>query len=315
MRKKMLFLVNPNAGQSEIRSHLMEVVDIFSRGGYDVTVRPTTRPHEIPEIIVTEGAEYDMVVAAGGDGTLNETACGLMQLEHPPVLGYIPSGTVNDVASTLHLPKNAVKAARTIVEGRALALDIGTFNAQPFVYVAAFGAFTDVAYRTAQSDKRLLGRMAYLLEGAKALTDIHPVHIRVQAEGYDIEDDVIFGIVANTTSVGGFKVKSALEVSLNDGLSEVILVKDIKNVLDLNAVATKLVKQDFDNAHFYSFHTDKVKFSFDVPVPWTLDGEFGGAIRQAEVENHRCALRIMVPNDLSDLPTKSNPPIPVLPEG
>lgn len=302
MKKKMLFFVNPNAGHAEIRTHLMDVVEIFTLGGYDVTVHPTSRAGEITDVIAAEGGQYDMVVSAGGDGTLNETVSGLMQLEHPPLLGYLPGGTVNDVASTLRLPKNCLDAASIAVRGREIQVDVGSFNDRWFAYVAAFGAFTGVAYRTAQSDKRILGRMAYLLNGVQALSEIRPIHVRAVTEDRVIDDNVILGLVASTTSVGGFKAKKGLEISLNDGLSEVVLVRDIKNLLDLNAVAAAILKQDFSSEYFYMLRTDHIEFYFDEDVPWTLDGEFGGAVRRAEIWNRQRALRIMVPSDVGLIP-------------
>ena len=297
MQRKMLFFVNPNAGHAEIRVHLMDVLQIFTLGGYDVTVHPTSRAGEIPEVIAADGAGYDMIVAAGGDGTLNETVTGLMQLESPPVLGYLPGGTVNDVASTLGLPKNCLDAASVVVGGREARIDLGRFNDRWFAYVAAFGAFTGVAYRTAQSDKRILGRLAYLLRGVQALADIRPIHVRVVTDDRIIDDRVILGMVGSTTSVGGFKARKDLAISLTDGLSEVVLVRDIRNLGDLNSVASSILRQDFTSDDFYFFRASHVEFYFDDDVPWTLDGEFGGNIRRAEIRNRRRALRIMVPAD------------------
>ncbi len=297
MQKQMLFFVNPNAGHAEIRTHLMSVVEIFTRGGYDVTVHPTSRAGEITDVIAAEGERFDCIVSAGGDGTLNESVSGLMRLEHPPVLGYLPGGTVNDVASTLQLPKNPIEAAEVVVNGREARIDLGCFNGRWFAYVAAFGAFTGVSYRTAQSDKRILGRMAYLLRGVQALGEIRPIHVRAVTADRIIEDDVILGLVASTTSVGGFKAKRNLDISLTDGLSEVVLVKDIKNIVDLNNVAGAILRQDFDSGDFYSLKASHIEFFFDEDVPWTLDGEFGGSVRHAEIRNRRQALRIMVPDD------------------
>lgn len=295
MRRRMLFFVNPNAGHAEIRAHLLEVLDIFTKGGYDVTVHPTARAGELTEVIAAEGGKYDMVTAVGGDGTLNEAVSGLMQLETPPCLGYIPGGTVNDVAATLQLPKNCLKAAEIITDGREIAIDLGRFNARWFAYVAAFGAFTGVPYRTDQADKRLLGRLAYLLRGAQAIGEIRPIHIRAVADQQTVEDDVILGLVASTTSVGGFKARLSPEVYLNDGLFEVLLVKDLKNILEVNAAATAILRRDFSKPYFYLLKTRKITFEFDAEVPWTLDGEFGGAVRRAAISNCQKALRIMAP--------------------
>ena len=165
--KRLLFFINPNAGHTEIRNHLMEVLQIFSAGGYDVTVYPTAAPKDLTRKIIENGAEYDLLVCTGGDGTLNEAVSGLMHLpeDKRPPLGYIPGGTVNDVAATLCLSKNVVTAAQDIIGGKPFAMDVGSFcGTKWFVYVAAFGLFTDVSYETSQEDKRAFGRLAYLLE-------------------------------------------------------------------------------------------------------------------------------------------------------
>ncbi len=299
MGKKLLFFVNPKAGHGDIRSVLLEILQIFTQGGFDVTVHPTSGPREITQVISQVGEDYDMVVSIGGDGTLNETVSGLMTLNHPPLLGYIPGGTVNDVAATLSLPKNPLEAAKTIVTGREFVMDIGAFNDRWFTYVAAFGAFTDVSYATPQPDKRILGRLAYLLQGVNRLADIRPIHVRMWIDGQMIEDDVLFGMVASTTSVGGFRFKEDLAVSLNDGLSEVVLVRNIETLDEFNRVATALLKQDLRSPYFYVYKTDRVRFQFEKPVAWTLDGESGGEVKAAEIRNCHNSLRIVVPQTAS----------------
>lgn len=219
-----------------------------------------------------------------------------MQLERRPPLGYIPGGTCNDVASTLGLSHDPITAAQDIVHGRLFPLDIGSFGPDRwFTYVAAFGAFTDVAYQTPQEDKRVLGRMAYLLAGVRALGDIKPIHMRVICGGQTVEADVLDGLVCSTTSVGGFKARPELNISLNDGKSEVILIRDIKNIMDFNAITTGLMKCDFQNDYFITYQTDKVRFEFDRPVAWTLDGEYGGDVTEIDIRNNQRAVSILVP--------------------
>lgn len=296
--KKMLFFVNPNAGHSGIRNHLLSILQIFCNAGYEVRVHTTSGPREITKMIAAEGENYDMLVSSGGDGTLNETVAGLMQLEHPPVLGYIPAGTVNDVASSLKLPMDTLAAARNIVYGETMDLDTGTLNGRAFAYVAAFGAFTEVAYATPQDTKKSLGRLAYLLAGAKSLGEIKPIHARVYADGVEDEDDFLFGMMCSTKSVGGFRSPNIknLRISLNDGLSEVIFVRNIRNLLELNEAAGQILKLDFsDKKRFLSFQTRRMRVEFDAEVSWTVDGEAGGACREAMLENHPRAIRIVVP--------------------
>ena len=295
--KKMLLFVNPNAGHTEIRGSLLEVIRIFTQGGYEVTVHTTSGPRDLTAQITARGSEYDMIVCTGGDGTLNEAVSGLMTLENRPPLGYIPGGTVNDVASTLGLSKNVITAAQDIIHGRPFPLDIGSFGADRwFTYVAAFGLFTDVSYDTPQEGKRVLGRLAYLLNGVTSLAHVKPVHVRMTCDGKTSEADVIDGLVLSTTSVGGvFKAPKNLGISLNDGLSEVVLVRDIKNLGDFNAAATSLLRMEFPEPYFITAQTDRVSFEFDAPVAWTLDGEYGGDVQQVDIRNHQRAIDIIVP--------------------
>ena len=297
MNRSMLFLVNPKAGQLELRNNLLEMIDIFTVGGYDVTVHTTQSRGDLTGWITQYGSRYDRIVCAGGDGTLNEAVSGLMQLDNPPPLGYIPGGTVNDVAHTLGLSRDPVAAAHTVVDGEPMAIDVGSFCGDRwFTYVAGFGAFTDVPYETPQEEKRMLGRLAYLLKGAKSLGGIKPIPMRMTVNGQVIEDEVLLGLVCSTTSVGGFRPKSlAAGVSLNDGLSEVIVVKNIRSIQDLNAIGILLTRQEFDPSFFYTYQTDHVEFDFQTPVKWTLDGEFGGAHRHTDIRNLHQAVQILVP--------------------
>ena len=299
MKKKMLFFVNPNAGHVEIRSSLMEVLEIFSTGGYDITIHPTAAPRDLTRQIVARGAEFDLIVCTGGDGTLNEAVSGLMQLpaDKRPPLGYIPGGTVNDVASTLGLSRDPVTAAEEILSGHEFAIDIGSFGDDRwFAYVAAFGLFTDVSYETPQEDKRALGRLAYLLAGARSLGDIKPVHMRVSCCGETIEADVLDGLVCSTTSVGGFRPRTTdLDVALNDGLAEVLLVRNFKNVIDFSNAAGCLLRGSLQNEYFIARQADTIRFEFDEPVAWTLDGEYGGDRKAVEIRVNRQAVRIIVP--------------------
>ena len=299
MRSKMLFLVNPKAGQQELRTHLMDVIDVFTAGGYDVTVHTTQSPGDLTGWIAAYGQEFDRIVCAGGDGTLNEAVTGLMQLEDRPPLGYIPGGTVNDVAHTLGLSREPVKAAQNIISGSPIAIDVGNFCGDRwFTYVAGFGAFTDVSYETPQAEKRMLGRLAYLLNGAKTLAEIRPIPMRMHVDGRVIEDEVLLGLVCSTTSVGGFRPKTPVikGVSLDDGLSEVIVVKNIASIQDLNGIGTLLTKREFDPKYFYTFQTDHIRFEFPSAVKWTLDGEFGGALQSVEIRNIHKAVEILVPH-------------------
>lgn len=297
--KKMLFFINPNAGNSGIKGNLLPVLSTFCYNGYEVRVHTTSGPREITRMIGEEGANYDIIVAAGGDGTLNEAVAGLVQLQDPPVLGYIPAGTVNDVASSLRLSFDPLTAARDIVFGEDTMIDVGSFGGRAFTYVAGFGAFTEVAYATPQESKRTLGRLAYLLEGVKSLPTIKPIHARVTANGHTEEDDFILGLICSTKSVGGFRTKNIekkLDISLNDGLFELIFLRNIRNVIDLNNAITKALQLDFaDPKSFYCIKASDVHVEFDQDIAWTLDGEDGGVHRSADISVLHRAIRIRTP--------------------
>ncbi len=295
--KKMLLFVNPAAGREEMRHSLMDVISKFTAAGFDVICHPTQKPQDITEVIAAVGSSYDIVVTCGGDGTLNETVAGLMRLKKRPILGYIPTGTVNDFASSLNIPKTIPEAVETIIHGVPFPVDMGGFNDRYFTYVAAFGAFTKVSYATPRASKQALGRTAYLLEGVRSLSDIRPIHVRAVAGDRVIEDDVLLGMVTNATSVGGFKALDDDIVKMNDGLNELILVRATKDLVEFNALLGSLILRDFTPERYHILQAEQVTLDFQEDVPWTLDGEFGGETRHAEIVNIPTPLRIMVPGD------------------
>jgi YegS/Rv2252/BmrU family lipid kinase len=290
----MLFIYHPKAGKAQIRSKLADILDVFAEAGYEVTIYPTRKSADAKEITFRRRPEYDLVVCSGGDGTLEEVVAGMIRSGRQTPIGYIPAGSTNDFGRSLHLPKNMVKAARLIVDGQDFPCDIGSFNEDTFVYIAAFGIFTDVSYETQQDMKNLLGHMAYLLEGMKRLPTIRSYSLRVAYEGRVIEDDFIFGMVTNSTSVGGFKLITGKNVKLDDGIFEVTLIKQPKNPLELNNIMMSLLNRDIDTAAMYCFRTSKLEVTSSELLTWTLDGEYGGSHTAVTIENRRKAIRIRV---------------------
>ena len=294
--KRMLFVFNPKSGKGQLAADLMEILNIFAQHDYQVTVHPTQRRSDAYETIRAESSDYDLLVVSGGDGTLNECVRALMALppEKRPPVGYIPSGTVNDFASSRHISKKMTDAAADIMSGRLFACDIGGFQDSYFSYVAAFGAFTDVAYDTPQESKNLFGNLAYIFEGMKRLPEIKPYHLTVETDDAIVEGDFLLGMVANTTSVGGIPLR-AHDISLNDGLCEVILIKSAPGPLNLAALFTAVVAQDFSSDRLVYLKSHHVHFHSEHPIPWTLDGEYGGMHQDAQIINHQQALQFVVP--------------------
>ena len=293
--KRLLFIYNPQAGKGLIKPHLANVVDTFTKAGYLVTVWPTQGKADAAHVAARQGWWYDRVVCCGGDGTLSETVSGLLTLDTPPVLGYIPAGTTNDFAKNLGLPRGVEKAAAVAAEGTPRPCDMGRFNDRTFVYVAAFGIFTDVSYDTPQEFKNAFGHLAYVLEGATKLGDLgRGYHLTVEHDGGTLEGDFIYGMVTNTNSVGGFQIFPASQVSLDDGVFEVVLVRQPKNVADLQDALVSLVRQNHEESRqVVAFHTSKLKVAAAEALPWTLDGEYGGNPEVAKIENLHKAITLV----------------------
>ena len=299
MMPHLLYIVNPLAGKGLGKTSLFPVLNTFAKDGWLATVAITQRKLEAVRIAQENAAAYSLVVCSGGDGTLNEVVNGLMRCPDRPPLGYIPSGSANDFAASHKIPAQQVKAAELIMQGDRYPCDIGMFHQeQYFTYIAAFGIFTDVAYETPQQFKNTLGHLAYIVQGMTHLQTIKSYRVRIEYEGRVIEDEFIFGMVTNSTSVGGFKGLLPKKCSMNDGLFEVTLIKTPKTPAGWQRLLTALLQQNLTQAEGYSFGSARLHFQTREPIPWTLDGENGGRLSDVWVENCHKALTIL---------TNSNP--------
>lgn len=292
--KKLYFIYNPHSGREQIRTKLFQILQIFSDAGYDVTAHPTTQKKDAVGKIELLSDDYDLAVCSGGDGTIDEVVEGMMRRKRRIPIGYIPSGTVNDFARSLKIPRDMLKAAHIAVEGKDFPCDMGTFNDQYFVYIAAFGIFTDVAYSTNQNMKNVLGHMAYLLEGMKRLINIPSCHMHLYSEEFEAEGDFIFGMVTNSRSVGGFKSIIGRKVQFDDGVFEVTFIRTPKNAMELQEILGAIILKEIDSRYMYSFRTACLRVEADGNIPWTLDGEFGGECSSVVIQNHQKALNIRV---------------------
>ena len=295
-RKKMLFIYNPRAGKAKIRSNLLDIIDIFTKAGFEVTAHPTQAKGDGSEAVKErKPGYYDLVVCSGGDGTLDEVVTGMMQCEEKIPIGYVPAGSTNDFANSLKIPNNMISAAQAIVEGKTFSCDVGAFNDDIFVYIAAFGVFTDVSYETSQNIKNVLGHMAYILEGMKRLPSIKAYKLRVESKELSVEGEFLFGMITNSTSVGGFKRITGKYVQLDDGEFEVTLIKKPANPVELNLIMAALVNRNINTDCMYCFKTDELKVTSEEEIAWTLDGEFGGRHKEVNIVNQMQALSIRVP--------------------
>ncbi len=291
MKKKMLFIYNPNAGRGKIRTKLSQIIEVFATG-YELIVYPTKKKLDAREKVKEYATREDcgVIICSGGDGTLNEVISGLMENNVSMPVGYIPSGTTNDFGYSLRIPKDMVKAAQIIMRGTTLLCDVGRINDNFFTYTAAFGLFSDVSYETPQNAKNILGRLAYILSGVSKLHSVKSYQLTIECEEEVVEGDFIVGMIANSNSVGGFRGITGKEVLLDDGLFELILIRKPHNILEIPNIINDLLKNDLSASYFYYRRISKVKITTPTEIPWSLDGEFGGTTRIANIMVHKKAI-------------------------
>ena len=282
--KKLLFIVNPRAGKTKSTAPLFDAVAAFSRAGYLVRVFVTEAGGQARDIAAKWGGQYDLVVCAGGDGTLNETISGLMQLEQRPPLGYLPNGSTNDFAASLHLHTTVEAAARAVAGGVPYFLDIGRHNGRYFAYVASFGAFTRSSYSASQAAKNALGHFAYILEGLGDLDSLRPYRCAIDADGEHFEGDFIFGAVCNSTSLGGLVKLDPKHVSMDDGTLELLLLRMPKTALDLQNLITAMTRMQYDYPGVIFRHVKNVVLTTDENISWSLDGEYAASAPRVEIQ-------------------------------
>lgn len=293
--QKMFFLFNPRAGKARIKNKLYEIIDIFVKAQYEVTVYPTQKEGDAMRVVRDMSDDYDILVCSGGDGTLDEVVNGMSRRNKKIPIGYIPAGSTNDFAGSIGIPKDMIKAAQIIVNGRNYACDIGEFNEETFVYIAAFGLFTEVSYETSQDVKNVLGHMAYILEGVKRLSSIKSYRMKVCYDDIELEDEFMFGMVTNSISVGGFKRITGKYVELDDGEFEVTLIKKPASLIELNMIVAALLNRNINTDYMYCFKTSKIIFESPIEISWTTDGEFGGDHKEVRIKNKKQAVQIRVP--------------------
>ena len=268
--KKLLFILNPRAGRNKPHGPLFDALAILSGAGYLIRIHETSAPGDAADTAAREGAGYDLVVAAGGDGTLNEVISGLMRLDAPPPLGYLPQGTTNDFASSLQIPRTPASAAKNIVQNRMRELDIGRWNERSFIYVA------------------------YILEGMKDLNTLRPYHIRLTADGEVLDGDYLFGAVCNSTSIGGLMKLDPERVVLDDGKFEMLLVPSPKTAADLQNLVLALLNQQYDSQGLVFRHVSSLRLETEEELPWSLDGEYAPSVPVVDIVNRQRALRMLL---------------------
>ncbi|MBQ8768801.1 MAG: diacylglycerol kinase family lipid kinase [Oscillospiraceae bacterium] len=311
--KKMLFVMNPYAGTRKANRYLTDILTIFNRAGYAVTVHMTAGPGDCERTTALLAKHADLAVCAGGDGTFSEMVNGLMRQGLDIPVGYIPCGSTNDFANTLHLSKDPLQAARDIVEGRPVRYDVGKFGDRYFTYVASFGAFTRASYATPQNIKNALGHAAYILGGIQELSQLHKEHIRIETDDQIIDDDFLFGAICNSTSVGGILTLDPKQVDMADGKFELLLVRAPKDIIEVSECISALQNKKYNCAMVTFFSTSRLRITADPEMSWTLDGERGDGASEITITNIQHAIRVMTrSNDVQHDPMLYHPGRPGL---
>ena len=306
-QKNMIFIVNPKAGKNQLKTKMVEVVDEFSRAGYHVEVYTTKSAEDAEQHIYDVGDLHDLIVISGGDGSLDNAVTGLMRLKEKtgkvPPLGYIPCGSTNDYAKSLCISLTPEVAARQIVKGRVCPVDVGRLGDRHFIYVAAFGIFTEVSYATPRNLKAKLGHAAYVLEGAKSLKNVKTYRLKASFDGRIITGEFLYGQVTNSRSVGGFRAVGLRDMSFHDGEFECVFIRKPKNPIELERILQSVVTNKQVEDYIVYERAKTVKVEGIEEIPWTVDGEFAGDFKQAKVENLHSAVNLV----LGDLTTYGDP--------
>ena len=298
-RKKLLLIMNPKSGLMQAPKYMAEIIEAFSGAGYLTQVLMTTGRGDARDYAEEYGGEVDTVVVSGGDGTLNEVIDGLRSGGHTTPIGYIPAGSTNDFANSIGLPKSINACVDRIINGTARPVDIGSFNGRYFSYVASFGAFTSTTYSVPQNIKNIMGHAAYVMAGVKELANIKSIHAKITLEKGTPDEEVhegdyVLGAVSNSKSIGGILNLEKLDVDMNDGLMEVLMIKMPKDIIELNDIAISTLGGSFKSHQIekYSAHNVTVEIAED--IHWTLDGEYEKGAGICEIRTIKSAISLIV---------------------
>lgn len=297
---KALIIINPKAGRTTDYQTSENLRKALRQHGCESRILMTTASGNAEMIVGSYANQYDLILCAGGDGTLNEILNGLKEIKTPPSICYIPTGTTNDFARSLGLSGNHREAINAVFTGTQQKLDAGDVNGRRFIYSATFGAFVPSSYLTPQSRKNRLGRLAYLIECIRELPYIKPYHMTITDDRrFTTKGDFVFGAVSNATSIGGFLHYDHSEVDFSDGLHEVLLIRYPKNLTELSAVIRSLIAGNYHADGIEMFKSSGLRFVCDDMPEWALDGERFSAREEMTFKNIPSAVNICIPDRLA----------------
>ncbi len=297
-KKRALVLINKTSGMGKAANDTLVIATKLAENGYEPIIYPIIPGTDLTSEVLL--AEYenkaDMVLCSGGDGTLNHVMNAIMRMRKKPLLSYVPSGSTNDFAKALGIPGSKSKAIDVAVNGEPYIYDVGRMNDKYFNYVAAFGAFSKVSYATDQDLKNVLGYAAYVISAIAELPQNigYSCHMKIEADELSEEGDYIFGAVSNSASVAGMTLFADEDIKQDDGKMELLLIRAPKNLAEFNGVMAALATKEPDNPYITYKQVRNARFFSEEETEWTLDGEFGGASQNTEIEVINKAITILV---------------------
>jgi diacylglycerol kinase (ATP) len=298
MMKRARLIYNPTSGREILKRNLPDILQKLEIAGYETSCHATTSAGDATKAAqIAVERKYDIVIAAGGDGTIHEVVNGLAEQEYRPKLGIIPAGTTNDFARALQIPRDIGSAVDIITKGDMIPVDIGRINNKYFINIAGGGRITELTYEVPSKLKTMLGQLAYYLKGMEMLPSINATDFRIEYDGKLFEGEAMLFLVSLTNSIGGFE-KLAPDSSINDGLFSLLILKKI-NLADFVRIATLALRGEHvndPNVIYTQANHIKVYSNLDEKVQLNLDGEFGGLL-PAEFNNLYRHLEVFVPID------------------
>lgn len=295
MAKLLKLIVNPAAGKGEGSAVAGRLMDMYDAAGYEVCVHFTRKEGDAGRFAAGCDERVDKIVCVGGDGTLSETLSGLLTAPCQPEICYVPLGSTNDLARSMNLPFDPMAAGRLVMEGESSWVDAGKLNDRVFSYVACFGAFSSTSYETDRALKNKLGHFAYVLSGAKELTNIRPYCVRVECKEGTIEGRFLFVAVCNTRTVGGLLKLPVTVEELSDGRHELFMVREPRDINETQQLLTALTLGNYNHDLIECHAVSQATLHMTEETPWSLDGERAEVGRKAEFSTIPHAYRLMLP--------------------
>ena len=295
--RRARIIYNPTSGREAFKKHLPEVLEKLEIAGYETSCHATTCEGDAREAALEAvRREFDVVIAVGGDGTLNEVVAGISQCEKRPKLGLIPMGTTNDFARAVHIPRNVEAALDIIIAGDTIPVDVGILNEDRyFINIAAGGRITELTYEVPSKMKTLLGQMAYYLKAIEMIPSIKATHMRIEMDEEVFEGNAMMFLCGLTNSVGGFE-KIAPDASINDGLFTVMILKEC-NIADFIRIASLALRgEHLSDERLIYRKASRVSVTSEQEVHLNLDGEYGGDA-PAKFQNLKRHIEVFVPID------------------